>query len=148
MSENGPVDVRPLETDAEIVDSLAVMKELRPHLTTADAYLATVRRMARDGGYRLVGAYVGGALRAVAGYRLGESLAWGRFLYVDDLVTAGSQRSSGLGRALCDWLRARAREAGCAQFHLDSGVQRHDAHRFYLRERMDIKSYHFQQELR
>ena len=30
---------------------------------------------------------------------------------------------------------------------LDSGVQRHDAHRFYLRERMAITSHHFAKNL-
>jgi hypothetical protein len=30
---------------------------------------------------------------------------------------------------------------------LDSGVQRHDAHRFYLRERMHISSHHFTKRL-
>ena len=31
--------------------------------------------------------------------RLGENLAWGRYLYVDDLVTLPAQRSLGHGAA-------------------------------------------------
>jgi hypothetical protein len=31
---------------------------------------------------------------------------------------------------------------------LDSGVHRHDAHRFYLRERMLISAHHFTKPLR
>jgi GNAT superfamily N-acetyltransferase len=84
---------------------------------------------------------------AVAGYRLSESLVAGRNLYVDDLVSAETERSRGYGKLLLDWLKAEARAAGCSELHLDSGVQRHDAHRFYLRERMHISSYHFRLSL-
>ena len=147
MNRPQTVSVRPLETDADVLASFPVMRELRPHLASPEAYLAAVRRMGREGGYRLVGGFADGVLVAVGGYRSGESLAWGRFVYVDDLVTAAVSRSTGAGRALLDWLRARAREAGCGQFHLDSGVQRHGAHRFYLRERMEIRCYHFAQDL-
>ncbi len=48
-----------------------------------------------------------------------------------------------MGAALLRELERRARDAGCAVVDLDSGVQRHGAHRFYLRERMDITSHHF-----
>jgi hypothetical protein len=42
-----------------------------------------------------------------------------------------------------DWLAGVAREEGCGSLHLDSGVQRHGAHRFYFRKGMSISSYHF-----
>jgi hypothetical protein len=44
-------------------------------------------------------------------------------------------------------LEQRARDAGCSCIDLDSGVQRADAHRFYLRERMAIAGYHFRRSL-
>ena len=56
---------------------------------------------------------------------------------------AQAGRSSGYGRALFDWLVARARKENCDQLHLDSGVQRFGAHRFYLERRMIIASHHF-----
>lgn len=122
-----------------------VMAHLRAHLD-AEAFTAQVQRQQRDG-YRL--AYVEGAgtVQACAGFRLTENLAWGRFLYVDDLVTAPGARSLGFGKLLLDWLIVEARRAGCAQLHLDSGVQRFAAHRFYLRERMHITSHHFALDL-
>lgn len=119
----------------------AIMVHLRPHLDR-EAFVAQVERQ-RAEGYRLAYLEEAGVVQACAGFRLLENLAWGRFLYVDDLVTAPEARSLGCGRQLFDWLEARAREAGCAQLHLDSGVQRFAAHRFYLRQRMDITSHHF-----
>ena len=79
----------------------------------------------------------------MAGFRIAECLAWGRFLYVDDLVTARSVRFRGYGQRLFDWLLAEARREGCEQLHLDSGVQRYEAHGFYLKNRLHITSHHF-----
>jgi GNAT superfamily N-acetyltransferase len=70
-----------------------------------------------------------------------------RKLYVDDLVTTADGRSQGVGHALLAELESRARAAGCTVIDLDSGVQRHDAHRFYFRERMHISSHHFSKAL-
>ncbi len=67
----------------------------------------------------------------------------GKFLYVDDLVARGSNRSRGFGGELLDWLIKQAREHDCENLELDSGVQRFDAHRFYFSKRMSISSYHF-----
>lgn len=85
----------------------------------------------------------GGEVIAVAAWHVGENLAWGRFLYLDDLVVRESDRGSGAGSAMIDWLGARAAEAGLESFHLDSGVQRFGAHRFYQGKGFDITSHHF-----
>lgn len=87
-------------------------------------------------------------MTAVAGFHLRENLPWGRHLYVDDLVTDATRRSMGAGRALIDWLVGHARAAGCGRIELNSGAQRFAAHRFYLRERFEITSYHFSLDLR
>jgi GNAT superfamily N-acetyltransferase len=117
------------------------MVELRPHLP-AEQFVEQVLRQRREG-YRLAFLQDAGEVKACGGYRITESLSWGRFMYVDDLVTASSDRSRGYGGELLDWLVAQARAEGCAQFHLDSGVQRFGAHRFYLAKRMDIIAHHF-----
>jgi hypothetical protein len=74
-----------------------------------------------------------GAVAAVAGYRVLENLVYGRFLYVDDLVTRAESKRNGFSGLLFDWLLKEARKERCAAVALDSGVQRFEAHRFYLR---------------
>jgi GNAT superfamily N-acetyltransferase len=133
--------VRLAETDADIAACFDVMAQLRTHLS-CDEFVPRVRRQMASG-YRLAFVETDGRAVAAAGYRLGENLAWGRFLYVDDLVTDDRARSRGHGQELFDWLVAQARAAKCDQLHLDSGVQRYDAHRFYLRNRIRITSHHF-----
>ena len=127
--------------DEEIQSCYAVMSELRPHVT-AEEFLPRVRRQLETAGYKL--AYLSdGEVKAVAGFRISECLAWGRFMYVDDLVSKEGERSKGYGGQLFDWLVEYARADGCEQFHLDSGVQRFAAHRFYLAKRMSIEAHHF-----
>ena len=130
------------QSDAEILRCFPVMAELRPHLVEGE-FVERVRRQQREGGYQLAFIEEERRVKTVAGFRVCEFLAWGKILYVDDLVTTSAGRSRGHGQRLFDWLVARAREAGCAELHLDSGVQRFAAHRFYLRHRMDITAHHF-----
>ena len=127
--------------DDDILSCYAVMAQLRPHVPAED-FLPRVRRQMEIAGYRL--AYVAdGEVKAVAGFRVSECLAWGTFTYVDDLVAREGERSKGYGGQLFDWLVEYARGEGCEQFHLDSGVQRFAAHRFYLAKRMYIEGHHF-----
>jgi GNAT superfamily N-acetyltransferase len=135
-----------VETDEAILACYDVMAELRPHLARA-AFLATVRAMQADG-LRLACVRSEGRVVAVAGYRISSNLFCGRHLYVDDLVTADSERSKGHGKALLAWLRELAVDEGCEVLHLDSGVQRKRAHAFYEREGMDLSSYHFSVRLK
>ncbi len=129
------------ETDAQILACFPVMQVLRPSLER-DGFVARVHRQQANG-YRLAWLDGAGLPVAVAGFRIGENLAWGRHLYVDDLATLATHRSKGHGAALLAWLFRQAAAQGCAEVHLDSGLQRADAHRFYRREGMEIASHHF-----
>ncbi len=123
------------------------MRELRTHLTDAESFAARVDALQRPEGYRLVGAFDadGAPAAAVAGFRAGHNLAWGRYIYLDDLSTHPDARRRGHARALLDWVLEEARRLGCDELHLDSGVgdARADAHRLYLNARMRITSHHF-----
>ena len=123
------------------------MRELRTQLDDAAAFARRVDELQRPEGYRLVGAFDApeAPASAVAGFRVGHNLAWGRFLYVDDLSTVPAARRRGHGRALLDWLAAEAARLECDQVHLDSGVgpSRADAHRLYLNSGYLIASHHF-----
>jgi GNAT superfamily N-acetyltransferase len=134
----------------DTASAFRAMQALRTHLDEP-AFVSQVDELQRSEGYRLVGAFEGGSptAAAVAGFRVGHSLAWGRFLYVDDLSTLPAARRSGHARALLDWLIAEARRLECDQLHLDSGVglDRVDAHRLYFNAGMRIVSHHFARPL-
>ena len=131
--------------DDRWAQALPVLQELRPHLTAQ--MLDQVLAEGAPQGLRFLAALDGERCLGIAGWRVIATTSTGRKLYVDDLVTAPAARSTGVGAALLHELEQRARAAGCAVLDLDSGVQRHGAHRFYLRERMDITSHHFAKRL-
>ena len=133
------------KTDQEILACFAVMSQLRTHLQQ-EKFLATVRAMMAEG-FRLAYIKESGSVVAVAGFRIYSNLFMGKHLYVDDLITDEQARSKGHGQALLIWLKQYAKENDCAVLHLDSGVQRHRAHKFYLNQGFDIASYHFSQKL-
>lgn len=135
-----------MQTDGEILETYDVMSQLRPNVARSD-YLAVVRLQEEEVGFRLAALRDGGRIACVAGFRVCRSLGWGRFLYVDDLVTDNRLRSTGAGRAMFTWLVDQARKEGCGQLRLDSAVWRHRAHRFYLRERMNIDCFHFRLDI-
>ncbi len=128
-------------SDADIARCFSVMVQLRPNLTEAE-FIPRIRQQQQEG-YRLAFLEDLGHVRSVAGFRIHGRLHAGRTLYVDDLVTDAAERSRGHGDRLLDWLVQHAREMQCQLFSLDSGTQRVDAHRFYLRKRMRISCFHF-----
>ena len=140
--ENVPKDAK---TNADIQMCFNVMSELRTQLNRDD-FLETVRHMESEG-FRLAYIEDEEGVVAVAGYRIYTNLFWGKNLYVDDLVTSASARSKGYGGQMIDWLREKARKAGCRSYHLDSGTARGQAHKFYFNQGFTISSYHFSEQL-
>lgn len=134
--------IKKMLSDSDLQSTYPVMKQLRTHVGEQE-YVERVKRQKAAAGYEVAAVIDDGQVRCVAGYRISECLSWGKFLYVDDLVSDQNGRSKNYGKQMMDWLLAEARKHGCQELHLDSGVQRHGAHRFYLRERMDITCYHF-----
>ena len=132
-------------TDTEIKKCFEVMSELRTHLKK-DEFLQLVRQMETEG-FRLAYLEDKGTIVAVAGYRIFTNLFSGKNLYVDDLVTSEKERSNGHGETMIAWLRGVAKAHGCNFYHLDSGTQRHEAHKFYFRQGFKIDSYHFGEQL-
>lgn len=133
-------------TREEILRCFPVMAELRPHLKEVE-FVVRIQRQQRAG-YQLAFLEDKRRVMAMAGYRYSESLSWGKFMYVDDLVTTEKSRSKGYGQRLFKWLVNEAKSRDCDQLHLDSGVQRFGAHRFYLASRMDIIAHHFAMKLK
>lgn len=135
------MQVKHLDSEAELQRIAPVMRQLRPQYDH-EQLIEQIRKQQAQG-YQLAYVEEGDAVLCVAGFVIGEKLAWQKHLYVDDLVSSEQQRSRGAGKLLMDWLKQYAREQGCRQLHLDSGVTRHAAHRFYLREGFAINSHHF-----
>ncbi|HEY4316501.1 MAG TPA: GNAT family N-acetyltransferase [Herbaspirillum sp.] len=136
------IEIKHVESDAELEASFPVMQELRPHLNDRAAYVAQIARQ-RTQGYRLLAAWRDGAVAGLAGYRLQENLIYGRFVYVDDLVVTAALHRAGLGEQLLQAARQQAVELNCKHFVLDTGLHMALAQRFYFRQGLLARGMHF-----
>jgi GNAT superfamily N-acetyltransferase len=121
-----------------------VHRQLRPNLPAG--YSARMMEVFHTGGEMCV-AVIDQAVVGVAVFRSYENTHHGKRLYVDDLVTDESHRSSGVGHALLSYLEQLARARGGRSIDLDSGTHRTRAHRFYFREGYVIPSFVFRKDL-
>lgn len=129
-------------TDEEIDACYDVMSQLRTHIARED-FVPRVRRQMKSFDFGMPYVKDDGEVKAVAGIRISEWLHGGKYLEIDDLVAKNGERSKGYGGQLFDWIIEYARSEGCKHVRLLSGVQRFDAHRFYLRKRMNIEAHYF-----
>ena len=134
------------DTNDEIAACFDVMSQLRPHIERAE-FVPRVRRQMNSFDFKLAYLREEEDVKAVAGIRISEWLHGGKYLEIDDLVAKDGDRSKGYGGKLFDWIVDYARSQDCAHVRLLSGVQRFDAHRFYLRKRMNIEAHYFSMNL-
>ncbi|MEH3075105.1 MAG: GNAT family N-acetyltransferase [Quadrisphaera sp.] len=113
---------------------------LRPHLDEEE-FVRRWRAQA-PAGFEVVFVERDGDVAVVMGFRELTTMAWGRILYVDDLVALPEHRGQGLGALLLRYAQAQTVARGCAELHLDTGYARHDAHRSYLRNGFDMVCHH------
>lgn len=139
-------DIQIAKSPSQIGLCFNIMRQLRPHLTEEPAFVQQVERQMKEG-YHLTYSQDHDGIKALMGFRFLELLAWGKILYIDDLITDKGDQKQGHGSKLLEWAFEEARKAGCKQVHLDSGPQRHEAHRLYLNQGFKIVAHHFGKDL-
>lgn len=140
MSQKSKTVVKIVEKK-EIETVFDLMKELRPHLLTHTEFSTQIARQIQEG-YSLIGLEVHNKIEACLGYRIFETLAWGKILYIDDLITAEKSHGNGYGAFLLNHTIEEAKRQNCHQVHLDSGYQRHAAHHVYLKHKFKLSCHH------
>ncbi len=139
------MDIRIATTAAEFAACHPVMRELR-NQHDSETFVDWVHEQANQG---YVLAYIAGPSGpvSVAGYRIRDSLAWGRYLHVEDMSTLSAYRSKRMGSALAQWLIAQARQEGCQGLHVDSPVASEQLRRFCERHDFQLSAHHFSHTL-
>ena len=86
-------EIKIAETDDEIRNCFAVIAELRPQFQPED-FLEQVKRQMTETKFRLIYLDDNG-IKAVGSYRIGEWLAGGKYLEIEDLAAKSGHRSKG-----------------------------------------------------
>lgn len=128
--------------EPDVAACYALMRRLRPQLTSEAEFIERWRRQSQQG-YAMLALWRGQRPVALAGFRVQENFVHGRFLYVDDLVTDESERRHGHGERLLDHLKAKGRALSCRKLVLDTALENTLAHRFYYRQRLLAMSLRF-----
>ena len=139
-------DIQQATTPQQIKLCFKVMQQLRPHFIDEHTFVEQVQRQIAEG-YQLAYLEEDRVVKACTGFRFLEFLAWGKVLYIDDLITDSATRRNGYASKLLSWVIEQAKQAKCNQVHLDSGPQRHDAHRLYLNHGFKLNCHHFALEV-
>lgn len=138
--------IEELQTQEEWREAFHVMRELRGNLEE-QAYLRLLASMVKEG-YRLFALRDSGVIVSLAGIAILTNLSYGRYVWVYDLVTTSSVRSSGYGSRLLKFIEEFAHRENCQVIALSSGLERADAHRFYQKHMdYDKTSYVFKKAL-
>lgn len=133
--------IRIAREEDEVRRCWPAFQELRPHIRSEEEFVERWRAQVGEG-YQIAYIAEGDRVPAAAGYRPMTTMAWGRILYLDDLVAMETARGTGLGTALLRFLQDETRRLGFDALHLDTGHHRHLAHRAYLRNGFRIDCMH------
>ncbi|MBB4823109.1 GNAT superfamily N-acetyltransferase [Sporosarcina luteola] len=123
--------IKELQTKREILEAFPIMKQLRPHLDES-SYFELVMAAKESDGYKMYALFEEHTMVAVTGFKPMITLSSGRFVWICDLVTDQQIRSKGYGERLLTFVQEWAREHNYGSISLSSGLERTDAHRFYL----------------
>jgi len=139
--------IKNAQSNQSLEACLPILLQLRPHLTIKKIK-SQIKAQQKNYGYQIFFQEVDKKVKAVIGFRITHFMAWGKVMYIDDLITDSESKQNGYGGALLDWAIEKAKSEKRDQLHLDSGYQRNDAHRLYLNKKMLIGCHHFYKELK
>ncbi len=134
-------EVRVLKSESELKALAPIISQLRPHFDLNE--LVARIKIQRKRGYKLAYVVSGEKVLCVAGFVTGYKLAWGKHIYIDDLVTSEEHHSADAGKILMEWFKTYAKENGYETIHLDASVLGFSSHKFYLESGFHIDSHHF-----
>jgi ribosomal protein S18 acetylase RimI-like enzyme len=137
-----PISIRALAPD-ELAQASELLQELNPDVPVT-VLAERLHTLLRDHShYELIGAFSETQLLAVAGAWVATKLWCGRYLEIDNLVVASSQRASGIGTQLIQHLEGIGRDRDCKVMVLDSYTSNQASHRLYHRLGYEIWGFHF-----
>lgn len=81
------------------------------------------------------------------GYRIITDFVHGRHLYIDDLVTSEEVRSQGHGATLLKYAEAMAKQKGCSNLRLCTGIDNEGGKRFYEKNSWNLRAVVYKKKL-
>lgn len=128
-----------LDTDIQQCWEIALL--LRPYLDK-EKWFTTLHGMIKTEKYKIAGIFDKDTIIAFAGFREMSSLRAGNILYIDDLYTLESYRSSALATRLLNHINSLAVADNKDAVVLDTGFSNATAHKLYLNHGFKLLAFH------
>ena len=90
------MEVKIASSDEELKKICPVLLQLRPQYD--EESLIDQIKLQIENGYKIAYVEDNGKVLCVAGFVMGAKLAWEKHIYIDDLVTSETHRSTGAGK--------------------------------------------------
>ena len=123
-----------------------LMNILRPHLNL-EKFLELYKAAHAADSYEIVAAIENDEIVALMGYRVLHDFVHGRHLYIDDLISSPDNRSKGVGAKLLAHVDEIAKDLGCSNLRLCTGIDNNLAKKFYEREGWQFRSVVFKKKI-
>lgn len=133
-------------TKGNSVQFFELLKQLRPHLTF-ETFSELINEAKKTGTYELIALEENNNLVALMGYRVICDFVHGRHLYIDDLVTSEKVRSKGYGAILLRHAEGIAKEKGCSNLRLSTGIDNERGKKFYEKNDWNLRSVVYKKKL-
>jgi GNAT superfamily N-acetyltransferase len=133
--------IKLINNDQEINNCFPIIKQLIPKISKKN-FIDQIK-IKYEYGYRLVALKIDNKIISVADIRFYEYFGCGKFLIIDDFVTDKYMRSKGYGKKVFEWIKKYALKNNCSEIQLDSNINLHKAHKFYMNMGMNISHHHF-----
>jgi GNAT superfamily N-acetyltransferase len=135
------MEIRQLETVAEMVAQIETIRFLYPNMTieTYESYLSDML----PNGYKQVAIFENKQCIGLTGYWHNTKLWTGPYLEIDNFIVHPDHRKKGIGKIITDFIDAKAKELSCTCVVLDAFTGNFTAHRFYYNQGYEPRGFHF-----
>jgi GNAT superfamily N-acetyltransferase len=133
--------LREISSLEEMIALFPLVKQLTGSLTKKKYEVMLKDMLAHD--YKMVGAFIERKCVGLSGFWISTKIYSGKYVEIDNLVIDKENRSSGIGKLLCNWIIKKAKKEGCETAMLDAYLENDKGHKFYFREGYRIRGFHF-----
>jgi GNAT superfamily N-acetyltransferase len=135
------MEIRQLETVAEMVAQIETIRFLYPNMTieTYESYLSDML----PNGYKQAAIFENKQCIGLTGYWHNTKLWTGPYLEIDNFIVHPDHRKKGIGKIITDFIDAKAKELSCTCVVLDAFTGNFTAHRFYYNQGYEPRGFHF-----
>lgn len=135
-----------LDSLEQMKPNFDLLKLLYPKLTI-EYYHNYLKAMLKTNSYYQLISKFESEIIGVVGYWISTKIWSGKYLELDHFVIHPNYRSKDYGKKMIEYLKKKAKDENCLILSLDTYVENFEAQRFFMKNGMIPRGYHYVQYL-